>query len=136
MTHPVRTTSPAGEPIVILSAGEYERLVLLAEDARDAHVADRALADHRAERSTALTAGEMGELLAAASPLAFWRRKRGLSQAALAERIGCSQPYLNQLEAGKRRGNIQTFQRLAAALKVGFADLVIDPESDDGRLSR
>jgi hypothetical protein len=72
---PVMTKSPKGDDIVILSRKEDHRLVVAIEDAADAAVAGRAIA--RGEET--LTEAEMDELLAAKTPLAFWRRKRGLT---------------------------------------------------------
>lgn len=123
MNQPVRTVSPAGEPIVILSESEYERLVEAAETARDARVAEAALAAYKADPGTALGSDELKQLLAAPTPLAFWRRKRGLSQAALAAEVGCKQPYLAQLELGRRKGTRDTFRKLAAILNVTLDDL-------------
>lgn len=68
----------------------------------------------------------MKALLAAPTPLHFWRRKRGLSEAKLADRAGCSQPYLNQIESGKRTGTMDTFRKLAGALDLTIGQL------DDG----
>lgn len=123
MNQPIRTTAPSGEPIVILAAADYERLVEAAETACDARTADGALASYRADPGTALTQDEMSELLAAPTPLAFWRRRRGLSQAALATEIGCKQPYLAQLEQGRRKGTRDTFRRLAEVLRITLDDL-------------
>lgn len=123
MNQPIHTTAPSGEPIVILAAAEYEQLVEAAETARDARIADGALAVYRADPGTALTQDEMTELLAAPTPLAFWRRRRGLSQSALAMEIGCKQPYLAQLELGRRKGTRDTFRKLAGVLGVGLDDL-------------
>ena len=123
MNQPIRTTAPSGEPIVILAAADYERLLDAAETARDGRTADGALAAYRADPDTALTHEEMSELLASPTPLAFWRRRRGLSQAALAAEIGCRQPYLAQLELGRRKGTRDTFRKLAGVLRIALDDL-------------
>ena len=103
--------------------GRCERLVEAAETARDVRTSDAALAAYRADPDTALTQDEMSELLAAPTPLAFWRRRRGLSQAALAMEIGCKQPYLAQLELGRRKGTRDTYRKLADALRIALDDL-------------
>jgi hypothetical protein len=41
-----------------------------------------------------LTSAEADELLAAKTPLAFWRKKRGLTQIALAQETGVAQGFL------------------------------------------
>jgi DNA-binding XRE family transcriptional regulator len=66
---------------------------------------------------------DMHDYLAAATPLAFWRRKRGLTQAALASTVGISQAYLAQIETGVRLGDIHLYARLARALSVAMEAL-------------
>jgi DNA-binding XRE family transcriptional regulator len=104
---------------VTLSHAEYEDLV----DARDHAVAMRDLATGVMET---LFEADLDEYLAAASPLAFWRRHRGLTQAALATRARITQPYLAQIEAGRRSGDIHLYARLAKALRVRIEDLIAD----------
>ena len=89
-------TTPGGEKLAILPAEEYE-------DMRDALVHQRAMADYRAGRSGALTLDEVQALLAAPTPLAFWRAKRGVTQAALAKAAGTTQPHVADLEFGQAR---------------------------------
>jgi len=73
--------------VVTLTRQEYEDLI----DARDHAVAMRDVATGAMET---LSDAEMDAYLAAPTPLAFWRRRRGLTQAALAAAVGVSQPYL------------------------------------------
>jgi DNA-binding XRE family transcriptional regulator len=122
MNRPVRITTPLGEEMVILPAVDYERLVRLAEDATDLAVARAALAEFD-EGGEALTDAEMRKLLAAPTPLAFWRRKRGLTQAALAKQAGITQAYLAQIEAGRRAGHVRVHRRLAEALRIDVGRL-------------
>ena len=63
--------TPGGEKLAILPAEEYE-------DMRDALIQESAMADYHAGRVGALTLDEVQALLAAPTPLAFWRAKRGL----------------------------------------------------------
>lgn len=123
MNKPVRTKTPGGEEIVILPAADYERLLELAEDASDLAFAEKALAQYRSGKGEALDSDEVRELLAAPTPLSFWRKRRGLTQAALAEQVGVSQPYLAQIERGKRVGDIQLYRRLAGALRLEIEDI-------------
>ncbi|MYZ47563.1 helix-turn-helix domain-containing protein [Propylenella binzhouense] len=51
------------------------------------------------------------------------RRKRGITQAALAAEIGISASYLNLIEHGKREVAGRLLNRLAAALDLDLADL-------------
>ena len=127
MNKPVHTTTPGGEEIVILPAAEYVRLVETAEDSRDVRLAEEALAEIAAGNSELLTQKEVEAFLSATSPLAFWRQRRGLTQAALAKQVGVTQPYLAQIESSKRSGDIDLYRRLAHVLKTDL-ELVLPPE--------
>ncbi len=63
-------------------------------------------------------------MVAGESPVRAWREQRGLTMAALAERAGIAQPYLSQIETGKRDGTAQTMKKLAEALNVTVDDLI------------
>ena len=52
------------------------------------------------------------------SPLAAWRRHRGLSQVALAKKAGLSQVWVGRIEAGGGYGSQATRRKLAAALEA------------------
>jgi DNA-binding XRE family transcriptional regulator len=112
-------TTPGGEELVLMSRAEYEDLI----DARD-HVT--AMASHRRGDDEGLTDAEMDEYLAAATPLAFWRKRRDLTQAALAAAVGISQPYLAQIESGTRTGDVSVYARLARQLQVHIEDLLAE----------
>jgi DNA-binding XRE family transcriptional regulator len=117
---PVMTKSPKGDDIVILSRKEYNRLVVAAnEDAVDAAIAKKAIA----RNEETLTEAEMDELLAARTPLAFWRRKRGLTQAQLAKTTGIAQGFLSEIEAGHKTGAVDALRRIASALGVSLDDI-------------
>jgi transcriptional regulator with XRE-family HTH domain len=73
-----------------------------------------------------LTRQELDAYLAAPTPLAFWRQRAGKTQAALAEQIGVSQPFLAHIEAGQRQGTIRVLARLAKALGVRIEDIIAD----------
>jgi predicted transcriptional regulator len=67
---------------------------------------------------------EMDAYLAAPTPLAFWRKRSGKTQVALAAEVGVSQPFMAQLEAGTRDGTIGVLSRIARALGLRIEDLV------------
>jgi ribosome-binding protein aMBF1 (putative translation factor) len=120
---PVMTKSPKGDDIVILSRKEYDQLVVAAnEDAADAAVARKAIARHEETISEA----ELDELLGAKTPLAFWRKKRGLTQAELAKAAGIAQGFLSEIESGLKTGDVTVLQRIAVALEISLLDLVPD----------
>jgi DNA-binding XRE family transcriptional regulator len=95
-------------------------------DGRECVIIDREVyEDLLGTRSrTELTAEEMACFQAANTPVAFWRKRSGKTQAATAAEIGVSQPFLAQIEAGKRSGTIGVLARLAKALGVRIDDLV------------
>lgn len=106
---------------VTLTRQEYQDLI----DAPDHAVALRDVATGAMET---LTEAEMDAYLAARTPLAFWRRHRGLTQAALAAAAGITQPYLAQIETDQRTGDVRLYARLAMVLRVRMEDLVADLE--------
>jgi transcriptional regulator with XRE-family HTH domain len=64
----------------------------------------------------------LGELFGAR--LRELRLKRGLSQQALAERVGIPQTHVSAMEVGIKFPNLLTVLRLAAALECKVTDLV------------
>ena len=120
----VRTKTPAGEPIVILPEAEFERLRELAEDAQDSALAARIAADLDAGREELLTTEEVNALLAARTPLAFWRRKRNIAPEELIERTGADPASLAKVEQGECLGDVHLYQRLAEVLGLTVEDLI------------
>jgi DNA-binding XRE family transcriptional regulator len=120
---PVMTKTPGGEEIVILSRAEFDRLVARREDVDDVKAADRIMARVANSTEEILTDAEVSELLNAPSPLAFWRKKRGLTQAALAKAAGIAQGFLSEIEAGKKSGDVKTLRKIASALTITLDDL-------------
>ena len=113
--------------MAILPLSDYEALI----DAIDAAQAiAEAGAVARGDVET-LTSDETSALIDAATPLAFWRVKRGLTQAELATAIGISQSYVAALESGARKGDPALFLRLSQALKVPLEQLIIASDETD-----
>lgn len=50
--------------------------------------------------------------------LTLWRKERGLSQAALAQKAGVPQPNLSAMERGEREVSLRTLRALAWALDI------------------
>lgn len=113
---PQTIVSPSGDELVVLSRQEYQDLL----DARDHAAAMREVA----AGADTLTDAELDEYLAAPTPLAYWRKHRGMTQTQLAAQVDISQPYLAQLEAGKRVGDAKLCARLAEELRLRIEDLV------------
>lgn len=110
--------TPAGETLVVLPLDEFE-------DLRDAADYAKAQAARRPDEEL-LNADEALAYAEAPTPLHFWRRKRGFTQAQLAERVGISQNYVASLEAGDRKGDPSLFKKFAGVLHVPMEQLVAD----------
>jgi transcriptional regulator with XRE-family HTH domain len=78
-----------------------------------------------------LSSAEADAYLAAPTPLAFWRKHRGLTQAVLAERVGIAQPSLAQAEAGRRGLSVGVWAKLAKTLRTRIEDLLPETVSAD-----
>jgi transcriptional regulator with XRE-family HTH domain len=59
------------------------------------------------------------------------RRRRGLSQEALAYAAGLDRTYISSCERGKRNVSLLTLYRIAAALDVEPSTLLVPPGQDD-----
>ena len=116
--------SPEGERLVTMTAEDYQDLI----DARDAEAAMRAV---DAGTLQTLSGADVDAWLAASTPLAFWRKRRGLTQADMARSIGVSQPYLAQLENGRREGSVSNYRRLARQLGLRVHELLPDEPDDE-----
>jgi ribosome-binding protein aMBF1 (putative translation factor) len=95
-------------------------------DDRDAASARAVLARPATGTEQTLTEVEIDALLAAPTPLALWRAKRGMSQSGLARKLGISQGFLSEIESGKKSGDVGTLRKLARALEVTLDDLAGD----------
>lgn len=56
--------------------------------------------------------------------LKAWRKHRGLTQSALASRVGTSLSFIAQLEGGARKFAQDTLTKLAAALEASPGELI------------
>ena len=59
------------------------------------------------------------------------RKEAGLTQEALAQKVGCATITIRQYESGKREPNFNTLYSIAAALNVGIFDLIPDDPNQD-----
>jgi len=114
------TKSPTGEKVVVLTEAEYDALL----DARDAAVGAAVMARIQKGEEETFSPEEATAYLEAPTPLAFWRKHRGLTQKALADAVGISQSYVADLESGRRQGNPSLLLRLAKVLGTSMESLV------------
>ena len=106
----------------VLPIEEYRRMVASLEDAEDCAAIDRALGEY--EAGEAVPGEVVHAILEGTPPLRAWRRHRGLTLDALAERMGVSKGYLSQIENGRKPGTLDLFRRLALVLDAAIDDLV------------
>ncbi|MCJ2080007.1 helix-turn-helix domain-containing protein [Methylobacterium sp. J-090] len=125
----VRTRTPSGEAIVIVPEAEFERLTALAEDALDGKALSASKARIDGGTEDLLSEADLDALRAAPTPLAFWRARRGVETAALAERAGLAESDLVAMEGGAAVSDITRYRALAEALGVDMDDLVPDAEA-------
>ena len=121
---PVMTKSPNGDEIVILSRDEYDRLIAADEDMKDAKTARRIIEQIASGEETVLTEAELDEFLKAKTPLAFWRKKRRMTQADLAKAADIAQGFISEIESGQKPGTPATLKKIAQALNIKIDDLI------------
>ena len=59
----------------------------------------------------------------------YWRKKRDMTQAALAEKLMITPANISQIENGSRSPTLATMELIAKALEVDLEELVRDPTS-------
>jgi DNA-binding XRE family transcriptional regulator len=121
MNHTLIRT-PHGEEMVLLSKADFDAM----QDALQIARHDRTMADIAAGRQEWLSADDVERSLSEPTPLAFWRKKRGVTQTALSATVGISKSYMSGLESGNRKGDPALLLRLARALQVRMEDLVVE----------
>ncbi|MEA3292763.1 MAG: helix-turn-helix transcriptional regulator, partial [Pseudomonadota bacterium] len=63
-------------------------------------------------------------LVAGENPIKVWRKYRNLTLNELAGQVGITQPYLSQIEGGKREGKIGLLRKIETTLNVDLDALV------------
>jgi DNA-binding XRE family transcriptional regulator len=63
------------------------------------------------------------ELCAGEHPVRVWRKHRKLTRAALAALAGVTPSHVTEIETGKKPGNFNALDRLAAALKISLDEI-------------
>ena len=124
MNEPRVIRTPGGEELVLLTRDQYE-------DLRDAAIAATRARELAQGREELIPSEDVKAYLAAPTPLAFWRRKRGIRQIALANDVGVSQSFFSDVERGKAVGDVVLYAKLAKRLDVAIEDLVPSTDATD-----
>lgn len=106
-----------GKAYVLLSEDDFEDLI-------DGLRADAIMARVAAGEETWPLELAM-ELSETDSRIRTFRTYRKLSVSDLASAAGISQPYLSEIESGKKTGSVDVLKRIATALKVDLDDIVV-----------
>ncbi len=106
-----------GKPFVLVPEEEFE-------DMMDIVMAREVMARIEAGEET-WPAELVYELLETDSRIRTYRNYRKMTVSELAEAAGISQPYLSEIESGKKTGSVDVLKRIASALKVDLDDIVV-----------
>jgi DNA-binding XRE family transcriptional regulator len=109
---------------LIIRSGEKEVLALLRKAFPDIRVVEEESwveADCVGESAVYSASGS-----GSPSRLLMYRKRRGMTQGALAERAGIKREALSMLENGKRNLGVNLAKKLAPALGVDYKDLLPD----------
>lgn len=113
----VRKLTVDGKTYVLVSEDDYEDLV----DGLNA-----ALIKERIQAGEETWPAELvRELIETDSRIRTFRKYRGITGIELAKAAGISQPYLSDIENGKKTGSVDVLKRIAVALRVDLDDLVV-----------
>ncbi len=109
--------------MVSIPLDEYNRLLAAAADLEDLRVFDRVTADLADGHEETIPARFVARIIEGENPLRVWRDYRGFTQIALAEAAGVHRVQIADIEAGRRKGSVETLKKLAAGLGVSMDDL-------------
>lgn len=116
--------TPAGERLVLIPEAEYAALVEAAEDAADNAAFDRFQTKLASGEEELIPSEIVDRILNGENRIRVWREHRGLTARSLADKAGIAQPFLSQIETGKREGTVDTLRKIAEVLSVTIDDLV------------
>jgi DNA-binding XRE family transcriptional regulator len=123
----VQIVELGNEKHALIPIAEYNQLIAELEDRDDVRFAAEAEV-RRVGGEEYLPLEMVDRLLAGESALRVWRKHRGLKQLQLAAISGVGNGQISNIEQGGRGASLETWQRLAQALRVDLDDIV--PEID------
>jgi mRNA-degrading endonuclease RelE of RelBE toxin-antitoxin system/DNA-binding XRE family transcriptional regulator len=124
MNKPAIITTPSGDRMAVIPLDDYERLVEAAEDAADLRVYEEFKEKLARGEEELIPAEFVDRIIDGESKVRVWREYRGMTTKDLASAAKIAAPYLSQIETGARDGTVETYKKLAAALRVDIDDLV------------
>ncbi|MGK2958061.1 MAG: helix-turn-helix domain-containing protein [Acidimicrobiales bacterium] len=116
-----------GRKMAVLPLAEYKRMLAIIEakeDAQDIRDAEHVLARVKAGKEPLVPGEVVRAIIGGAHPVRAWRAHRGLTAAALAEKVGIARAYLTQIETRKRKGTIDILRAVAKALHINVDSLL------------
>jgi ribosome-binding protein aMBF1 (putative translation factor) len=126
MTKKATATRPArkakAQDGVMIPRRRYQALLRELADLRDAR--DLRAAEAAADPKNALPVALVERMVAGEHPVRIWRKHRGLTLTALAERSGVDPTYISQIETRKKPGSVKALKALATTLGVELDDVV------------
>jgi len=123
MTDVTHFKTPSGDDMVVLPAADYACLIDAVEMAEDVAAFDEFDRKLAAGEEELIPAEIVDRILAGENRVRVWREHRAVSLKALAEAAGLTTAYLSQVETGKRDGTLDTYRKLAKALRVTLDEL-------------
>ncbi len=124
MNKPAIITTPSGDRMAVIPLDDYERLVEAAEDAADVRAYDEFKAKLARGEEELIPAEFVNRIIDGENKVRVWREYRGMTTKDLASTAKIAAAYLSQIETGARDGTVETYKKLAAALRVDIDDLV------------
>lgn len=107
----------------VVPYADFEVMRDAAEMLDDISAFDKAKAELESGADEAVPFDMAMRLCDGASPVAEWRKHRGLTQTTLAETVGVSQAAIAGIEGGKREPSVALLRKMADALGVDMDDL-------------
>ncbi|MBX4944622.1 helix-turn-helix domain-containing protein [Rhizobium binae] len=104
-----------GKGYILLSEEDYQDLV----DANEA----RAVKERIDAGEETWPAEVVNAIIAGENAIRVFRKYRGLTIEELAAKAGLSQPFVSQIETGKKEGSIAALKAIAHALGVDLDDI-------------
>ena len=117
-------TTPEGERMVVIRERDYRALLEAVDDAEDLKAVHAFKERMKQGEEELLPAAMVDAILSGENRIRVWREHRSLTAVDLAKAAGIAPAYLSQIETGKRDGTVETYRKLAAALRVTLDDLI------------